>query len=91
MKQFELAYVPIGVPTFHLESARKEFDKSAALLRSLDPDAAVIEAEGEVLVVCSRQPARRASESRAGRDDGAHRPAAGADVHRALDGFGASL
>ena len=35
MKTFEAAYVPIGVPTFHLESAGKEFEKSAALLRSI--------------------------------------------------------
>lgn len=35
MKNFEVAYVPIGVPTFHLESAQKEFDKSVQLLNSL--------------------------------------------------------
>ena len=35
------AYIPIGVPTFHLESAQKEFDKSAALLRTLDENVAV--------------------------------------------------
>ena len=35
MSKFELAYVPIGVPTFHLESAQKEFDKSVELLNSL--------------------------------------------------------
>lgn len=35
MKKFEVAYVPIGVPTFHLESAQKEFDKSVQLLNSL--------------------------------------------------------
>ena len=33
---FTSAYIPIGVPTFHLESAQKEFEKSAALLQSLD-------------------------------------------------------
>lgn len=33
---FEILYIPIGVPTFHLESAQKEFDKSAALLRQID-------------------------------------------------------
>lgn len=33
--KFEVAYVPIGVPTFHLESAQKEFDKSIALIRKL--------------------------------------------------------
>ena len=36
MKPFEIAYLPIGVGTFHLESARAEFEQSAALLRSLD-------------------------------------------------------
>ena len=34
-KEFQIAYVPIGVPTFHLESAKKEFDKSVALIKSL--------------------------------------------------------
>ena len=29
-------YIPIGVPTFHLESAQKEFDKSVELLKSID-------------------------------------------------------
>ena len=38
---FTSAYIPIGVPTFHLESAQKEFEKSAALLRSLDENVAV--------------------------------------------------
>ena len=33
---FEYLYVPIGVPTFHLESAKAEFDKSAELLKSID-------------------------------------------------------
>ncbi|MBQ3384335.1 MAG: hypothetical protein IJG59_03890 [Erysipelotrichaceae bacterium] len=41
MKQFQTAYLPIGVPTFHLESAQKAFEDSAALLRSFDPDVAV--------------------------------------------------
>ena len=35
MQKFNIAYVPIGVPTFHLESAQKEFDKSVKLLTSL--------------------------------------------------------
>ncbi|MBE6827638.1 MAG: fucose isomerase [Ruminococcaceae bacterium] len=35
MENFSVAYVPIGVPTFHLESAQKEFDKSVELLSSL--------------------------------------------------------
>lgn len=34
-KEFQIAYVPIGVPTFHLESAQKEFDKSVALIKSM--------------------------------------------------------
>lgn len=33
---FEYLYIPIGVPTFHLESAQKEFEKSIELLRSID-------------------------------------------------------
>ena len=33
---FKYMYIPIGVPTFHLESAQKEFDKSVELLRSID-------------------------------------------------------
>ncbi len=37
-KKFQVAYVPIGVPTFHLESAQKEFDKSIELLNSLSSD-----------------------------------------------------
>lgn len=32
----DIIYLPIGVPTFHLESAQKEFEKSAALLKSID-------------------------------------------------------
>lgn len=32
---FQVAYIPIGVPTFHLESAQIEFDKSVKLLSSL--------------------------------------------------------
>ena len=41
MKKFQTAYLPIGVPTFHLESARKEFEKSALLLRSVCANTAV--------------------------------------------------
>ncbi len=33
---FSYLYIPIGVPTYHLESAQKEFDKSVALLKSID-------------------------------------------------------
>lgn len=43
MKQFQIAYLPIGVPTFHLESAQKAFDASAELLRSLEENAAIPE------------------------------------------------
>ena len=35
MKDFQVAYIPIGVPTYHLESAREQFDKSVKLLNSL--------------------------------------------------------
>ena len=33
---FQAAYIPVGVPTFHLESAQAAFDKSVQLLRSVD-------------------------------------------------------
>ena len=39
MSDFECLYVPVGVPTFHLESARREISLSAALLRSICPGA----------------------------------------------------
>ena len=35
---FQVAYVPIGVGTFHLESAQAEFDKSKNMLTQIDPD-----------------------------------------------------
>lgn len=38
---FQFAYIPIGVPTFHLESAQKAFDDSVSLLRAIDPDVRV--------------------------------------------------
>ena len=38
---FEMIYIPIGVPTFHLESAGAEFKKSIALLKELDENAVV--------------------------------------------------
>lgn len=41
MSSFQVAYVPIGVPTFHLESAQKEFEKSISLIQSFCSDAAV--------------------------------------------------
>ena len=34
---FSCAYIPIGVPTFHLESANALFEQSANLLKSIDP------------------------------------------------------
>lgn len=43
MKKFSAVYVPVGVPTFHLESAQAQFDASAALLRGLCPDVTVPE------------------------------------------------
>ena len=33
---FEYLYIPIGVPTFHLESAGAEFEKSVNLLKDID-------------------------------------------------------
>lgn len=36
--KFQVVYIPIGVPTFHLESAQTEFDKSIELLSSLSRD-----------------------------------------------------
>lgn len=41
MNQFHAVYVPIGVPTFHLESAEMLFQESAALLRKLSADTKV--------------------------------------------------
>lgn len=37
--KFQVAYIPIGVPTFHLESAQAEFDKSIRLISSLTEEA----------------------------------------------------
>lgn len=36
MKSFTPVYVPVGAPTFHLESAAEQFEKSKALLGSID-------------------------------------------------------
>lgn len=41
MKKFEIIYIPIGVPTFHLESAQRAFEDSIQLIRSMEPDAIV--------------------------------------------------
>lgn len=35
MSNFECAYIPVGVPTFHLESAQREFEKSVKMLSSI--------------------------------------------------------
>ncbi len=43
MKDFQSIYVPVGAPTFHLESAQKEFEKSIELLKKFDPDVVVPE------------------------------------------------
>ena len=43
MKAFSPVYVPVGVPTFHLESAQKQFDLSVELLRGIDARFAVPE------------------------------------------------
>ena len=36
MKPFTPVYVPVGVPTFHLESARDQFERSVKLLREVE-------------------------------------------------------
>ena len=41
MKDFTAVYIPVGVPTFHLESARDLFERSIKLLRAADPAVAV--------------------------------------------------
>lgn len=35
MSEFQTAYIPVGVPTFHLESAQIEFEKSVRLIAGL--------------------------------------------------------
>ncbi len=35
MADYKVAYIPIGVPTFHLESAQVEFEKSVAMLSTI--------------------------------------------------------
>ena len=35
MKEFQAAYLPIGVPTFHLESAQAEFEASVHTLKEI--------------------------------------------------------
>lgn len=36
---FQVAYIPIGVPTFHLESAQIQFEKSCSMMHSLSDGA----------------------------------------------------
>lgn len=43
MKNFSAVYIPVGVPTFHLESAQTQFDSSVELLRSICVDVTVPE------------------------------------------------
>ena len=43
MKAFSPVYIPVGVPTFHLESAQRQFELSAELLRGVDERFAVPE------------------------------------------------
>lgn len=38
MKKFQIAYIPIGVPTFHLESAQIQFDNSINAIKSVTDD-----------------------------------------------------
>ncbi|MBO7699952.1 MAG: fucose isomerase, partial [Eubacteriaceae bacterium] len=38
MKKFEVIYVPAGVGTFHMESAKDQLEKSIALLKSICED-----------------------------------------------------
>ena len=35
---FSSVYIPVGVPTYHLETAQDQFERSCAMLRSVDPD-----------------------------------------------------
>jgi len=43
MKPFTIMYVPIGVGTFHMESAKQAFEASKQLIRSIEPQAVVPE------------------------------------------------
>jgi len=38
LSNFQVAYIPIGVPTFHLESANDQFEKSLNMLEGLTND-----------------------------------------------------
>lgn len=39
--QFQVAYIPIGVPTFHLESAQAQFEQSVKVLSSITQECVV--------------------------------------------------
>lgn len=41
MKKYQVVYVPIGVPTFELVSAQKEFEKSIEVLKEIDSEVVV--------------------------------------------------
>lgn len=41
MRQFQVAYIPVGVPTFHLESAQEQFEQSIELLQSVTEQAVI--------------------------------------------------
>lgn len=41
MRQFQVAYIPVGVPTFHLESAQEQFEQSIELIQSVTGQAVV--------------------------------------------------
>ena len=43
MKEFTAVYIPVGVPTFHLESARDLFERSVKTLRAAEPSFTVPE------------------------------------------------
>ena len=48
---FTPVYIPVGVPTFHLESAQDQFERSVKLLRGIDGDFAV---PGEMLLTLDK-------------------------------------
>lgn len=41
--KFQVVYIPIGVGTYHMETAKEQFDRSVAVLRSLSDDVVVPE------------------------------------------------
>ena len=44
MKPLSLVYLPVGVGTFHMETAADQFARSVSLLRSIDPETVVPDA-----------------------------------------------